>query len=354
MNSDLPTSLVGGRVRPCRLFTDPFSSPVASFGEVSETDSEVIPRAPLKQRGGLKVIRRKYGIHSSVQMRSSLEFEHAPDGGPGEIAIFEVYLVAISSFLGFYPSQLTPSSWKTLISIQVLGELYVLPPPPRDGAPLVEEPSRGTWGSYPFGDNCTSRYVFMKIQEPFHYPTFWRTVDVSRPVSFLGETVAKKMLAIPRRFRGVHFLMSKAVLRQSNIARLHVFTLYDEYQQAGARRRRPFYAPPPRLTRVTPPAARTRPLPSRTVIGDSLLMGVRQRLFTELFLLRNRVRDMAAQRHNAGILKKNSVGVCLVLKDWIITLEGALKYIRGPLQSLESRPVHFSRCLLFLSSLFFE
>ncbi|KAH0879438.1 hypothetical protein HID58_066832 [Brassica napus] len=65
------------------------------------------------------------------------------------------------------------------------------------------------------------------------------------------------MLAIPQCFRGVHFLMSKA---------------------------------------VTPPAARTRPLPSRTVIGDSSLMDVRQRLLTELFLLRNRVRDMAAQR----------------------------------------------------------
>ena len=77
--------------------------------------------------------------------------------------------------------------------------------------------------------------------------------------------------------------------------RLPVSALYDEYQQAGARRRRPFYAHPPRLTRVTPPAARTRPLPSRTVIGDSLLMGIRQRLLTELFLLRNRVRDMAAQ-----------------------------------------------------------
>ena len=104
MKSDLPASLVGGRVRPCRLFADPFSSHVASFGEVSETDSEAIPMAPLKQRGslvlddgpcseiqegGLKVIRRKYGIHSSVQMRSSLEFERAPDGGPGEIAIFE-------------------------------------------------------------------------------------------------------------------------------------------------------------------------------------------------------------------------------------------------------------------------
>ena len=226
MNSDLPVSLVGGRVRPYRLFTDHFSSPVASFGEVSETDSEVIPRVPLKQRGslilddgpcfeiqegGLKVIRRKYGIHSSVQMKSSLEFERAHDGGPGEIAIFEAYLVAgfqgivpslvaeVSSFLGFCPSQLTPSSWKTLMLIQVLGELYGLDTgvhevlysyyfapltimhgfyhlQPCDGDPLVEEPSKGTWGSYPFGDNWTSRYVFMKIQEVFHYPTFWRTV----------------------------------------------------------------------------------------------------------------------------------------------------------------------------------
>ncbi|KAF2555673.1 hypothetical protein F2Q68_00015458 [Brassica cretica] len=369
MNSDLPLSLVGGRVRPCCLFTDPFSSPVASFGEVSETDSEVIPRAHLKQRGslvlddgprseiqegGVKVMRRKYGIHSSVQMRSSLEFERAHDGGPGEIAIFEAYLVAgfwgivpslvaeVSSFLGFCPSQLTPSSWKTLMSIQVLGKLYgldtgvheflysyyfspltIMPGfyhlQPRDGAPLVEEPSRGTWGSYPFGV-WTSRSVFMKIQEPFHYPTFWRTVDVSRPVSFLGEAVAKKMLAIPRCFRGVHFLMSKAVLCHSclwgNIARLPVFVLYDEYQLAGARRRRPFYAPTPRLTRVTPPAARTRPLPSRTVIGDSLLMDVRQRLLTELFLLRNRVRDMAAQR-DLLIWQVRASARWELMKEWL-------------------------------------
>ncbi|KAH0910852.1 hypothetical protein HID58_034173 [Brassica napus] len=108
------------------------------------------------------------------------------------------------------------------------------------------------------------------------------------------------MLAIPRRFRGVHFQMSKEVMRHSriwgNIARLHASILYDEYQQDGTRRRRPFYAPPPRLTRATPPAARIRPLPSRTAIEDAPLMGVRQRLLTELFLLRNRVRDMAAQR----------------------------------------------------------
>ncbi|CAG7863768.1 unnamed protein product, partial [Brassica rapa] len=230
MNSDLPASLVGGRIRPCRLFADPLSSPIASFGTASETGSEAIAMAPLKQRkrftlddgprseireGDLKAIRKKYGIHSSVHMRSHSEFERAPDGGPGEIAIYEAYLVAgfrrifpslvaeVSSFFGFCPSQLTPLSWKILMSIQVLGELHGLETgihevlysyrfapwrivpgfyhlQPRDGAPLVEEPR-----------------------------------NVSRPVSFLGEVVAKKMLMIPRRFRGVHVLMSKEVMRHS-------------------------------------------------------------------------------------------------------------------------------------------
>ncbi|KAF2562728.1 hypothetical protein F2Q70_00017764 [Brassica cretica] len=329
MNSDFPASLVGGRVRPCRLFADPSSSLVASSGEVSETDNEAIPMAPSKrhgslvlddgprseiQEGGLKVIQRKYRIHSSVQMRSSLEFERAPDGGPGKIAIFEAYLIAsfrgvvpslvaeVSSLLGFCPSQLTHLSWKTLMSIQVLGELYgldtgvhevlysyyfapltIMPGfyhlQPRDGAPLVEEPSRGIRGNYPFGENWTSRYVFMKIQEPFHYPTFLRTVDVSRLVSFLGEAVAKKMLAIPRRFRGVHFLMSKEVLRHSrlwdNLLLLGPSLVESRLGRAGMRRKRPFYAPPPCLTRATLPAVRTRPLPSRTATGDAPLMGVR-------------------------------------------------------------------------------
>ena len=184
---------------------------------LKQRDSLVLDDGPRSeiQEGGLKVIWRKYGIHFSVQVRSSLEFERAPDGGPGEIAIFEAYLIAgfrgvvpslvaeVSSLLGFCPSQFTPLSWKTLMSIQVFGELYgldtglhevlysycfapltIMPGfyhlQPRDGAPLVEEPSRGTRGNYPFGYNWTSRYVFMKIQEPFHYPTFWRTVGKSR------------------------------------------------------------------------------------------------------------------------------------------------------------------------------
>uniref|UniRef100_A0A0D3DS05 Uncharacterized protein n=1 Tax=Brassica oleracea var. oleracea TaxID=109376 RepID=A0A0D3DS05_BRAOL len=151
MNFDLPSlpaSLVGGRVRPRRLFAYPFSSPATSHGEVPEADNEVILMAPLKQRCSyvlddgpcseiqeedLIAIQRKYAIHSSVQMRSPSAFERTADRGPNEMAVFEAYLVAgfrgiipslvaeISSFFGFCPSQLTPLSLRTLISIQVLG-----------------------------------------------------------------------------------------------------------------------------------------------------------------------------------------------------------------------------------------
>ncbi|KAF2614695.1 hypothetical protein F2Q70_00011743 [Brassica cretica] len=51
MNPELhsfPSSLVGGHPRPRRLFTDPFSSPVPSWGDVPEADSEAVPMAPLE------------------------------------------------------------------------------------------------------------------------------------------------------------------------------------------------------------------------------------------------------------------------------------------------------------------
>ncbi|WZZ27573.1 hypothetical protein YC2023_010974 [Brassica napus] len=49
MNPELlvfPSSLVGGRPRPRRLLTDPFSSPIPSWGDVPEADSEAVPMAP--------------------------------------------------------------------------------------------------------------------------------------------------------------------------------------------------------------------------------------------------------------------------------------------------------------------
>lgn len=128
-------------------------------------------------------IRRKYTIPPPVGIKSPSEFECAPDGGAGEVAIYEAYLKAgvrsgvpslvaeISSYFGLCPSQLTPLAWRTLMAIQVLGELhgfcigvhevlysYCFAPleskpgfyylRSRDGAPLVLEPSRGAGGDY--------------------------------------------------------------------------------------------------------------------------------------------------------------------------------------------------------------
>ena len=72
-------------------------------------------------------------------MRSPSEFKGAPDGGASEVPIYEAYLEAgfqgvipsligeLSSFFGFCPSQLTPLTWRTLIAIQVVGELHGFP-----------------------------------------------------------------------------------------------------------------------------------------------------------------------------------------------------------------------------------
>ncbi|KAL0742418.1 hypothetical protein Bca4012_083931 [Brassica carinata] len=124
----------------------------------------------------------------------------------------------------------------------------------RDGAPLVEEPSRGLRGNYPFGDDWDKQYVFARIPGLLSYPMFWRTVDVSRPVSFNGEAVVKLAMEILRRFRGVAFPMSKEALCHSriwgNVMRLSMSGAYDEYQKGKTRKRRPFYVPPARLAKT--------------------------------------------------------------------------------------------------------
>uniref|UniRef100_A0A0D2ZQE7 Uncharacterized protein n=1 Tax=Brassica oleracea var. oleracea TaxID=109376 RepID=A0A0D2ZQE7_BRAOL len=232
------------------------------------------PRSETRE-GDLANIRRKYLIHTSVGMRSPTEFERAPDGGAGECTIYEARSVI---FFGFCPSQLTPLTWRTLMAIKMLGELhgfsigvhdilysyYFAPLANKDGfihlrshdsAPLVEEPSRGVRGNHPFGDGWNSRCVFVKIREPVGYPTSWRTMYVSRPVSFAGEAVAKLIMGIPRRFRWVTFLVSREALRHSrvwgNVTRSPALVVFDEYQKVRARNRRLSCTPPPRLARAS-------------------------------------------------------------------------------------------------------
>ncbi|KAH0904769.1 hypothetical protein HID58_044272, partial [Brassica napus] len=128
---------------------------------------------------------------------------------------------------------------------------------------------------------------------------------VARPVSFLREAVVKQVLAISRHFRRVPFQVSKEVLRHSrlwgNIARLPALVLYDE---------------------ATPSSGWIRPDSVGTPTGGVPLMGIQQRLPTELFLLRNRVRDMAAQRDL--LIRQVRVSARWELeKEW---LEGRTEY----------------------------
>ncbi|KAF3568332.1 hypothetical protein DY000_02015609 [Brassica cretica] len=342
------SSLVGGRSRPRRPFTDPFSSPVPSWGNVPEADSEAVLMAPLRRlrscffddgprseirKGDLASIRRKYLIYPSVGMRSLTEFERAPDGGAGEVTVYEAYLEVgfrgvipslieeVSSFFGFSPSQLTPLTWRTLMAIQVLGELHGFSIGVHeilysyyfaslanndgfyhlrscDGAPLVEEPSRGVRGNHPFGDGWNSRYVLVKIQEPVGYATCvspgflcWRSS---------GETYNGNSLAIP----WVTFLVSREALRHSriwgNMARSPVSVIYDEYQKTKAAGG---------LSSIS--STRAEIMPNRDLLADA-----HQRLTSEVVLLRGQVRDMMACR-DLLIQQVRASAMWELVKEWL-------------------------------------
>ncbi|KAF3580423.1 hypothetical protein DY000_02030819 [Brassica cretica] len=166
-------------------------------------------------------------------MRSPTEFERAPNGGAGEEAIYEAYLEAgfrgaipsligeVSSFFGFSPSPLTPLTWRTLMALQMGSTIFDLVM-----APLWSRNLRG-------------------VSEEIIPLGMVGTVDVSRPVSFAGEAVAKLVVGIPRRFRWVTFLVSREALRHSrvwgNAVRSPVSVIYDEYQKVKTRKRRLSY-----------------------------------------------------------------------------------------------------------------
>ncbi|KAF2558043.1 hypothetical protein F2Q68_00016832 [Brassica cretica] len=136
----------------------------------------------------------------------------------------------------------------------------------------------------------------------------------------LQVVMVKFVLGVPQRFRWVNFVMSKEALRHSrNVARLPVSIIYDEYQKAKTRKRRPFYTPPPRLVRAAssvsgpsfvPPAGSEVP-PAR--ISP---MAVHQRLLTELFFLRNQVQGMAFHR-DQSVLRTRATARWELMKEWL-------------------------------------
>ncbi|KAL0899142.1 hypothetical protein Bca101_083103 [Brassica carinata] len=153
---------------------------------------------------------------------------------------YRTHIEEVSSYFAFSPSQLTPSTWRTLIAIQVLGELQGIPfgisevlysysfVPlkdkkgfykiwSRDGEPLVNEPPRGVRGRFPHDDLWNRRYMFMKVNGATGYTLFWRSIDVASPVSFARAASAKLAMEIPKRFRWIPFLVNQATLSHSRV-----------------------------------------------------------------------------------------------------------------------------------------
>ncbi|KAL0854052.1 LOW QUALITY PROTEIN: hypothetical protein Bca101_059204 [Brassica carinata] len=358
-----------------------------SPGATLEASSEAVPRAPLRRQcfrlsdeedddgprsevgeGDLVEIRRRYLIPESVEFRCAGEFERAPDGGTDEVAIFEAYIEAgfrggipsliaeVSSYFAFSPSQLTPSTWHTLIAIQVLGELHGIPfgrhpfdeqervlrylvP---DGESLVNEPLRGIRGGFPFGDLWNRRYVFMKVNGTPGYLLFWRSVEVARPLPFASEALVKLAMEIPRRFQWVPFFVSRADLRHSRIwgeifscfliaadscltlllfvltlggiPRVPISSIYDDYHKTRSWKRQPYFPPsgfvgPPS---VTPSMSF---VPERS--GGDRPIGLRRRVpqHEEVLFLRAQLRDVVS--HQIMVVKwDRAFARWELMKEW--------------------------------------
>ncbi|WZY77808.1 hypothetical protein YC2023_024192 [Brassica napus] len=253
-----------GRVRPRRLFADTFSSPATSDGEVPEADNEAILMVPLKQRCSyvlddgpcseiqkedLMAIRMKYAIHSLVQIRCPSAFERGADGGPNE-----------------WPSL------RTLMSIQVIGELYGL-------SIGIHE----VLYSYCFAPDSI---IFNPVMAPL-WSRSLREVPGVATLSGITGTADTRLL----RFRNPSFLLRSGVPSSGVLP-------WGSSGETGAS---DFWAFPISSTSINRlgaalPTARIRPDSVGTPTGGIPLMGIQQRLLAELFLLCNRVRDMAAKR----------------------------------------------------------
>ncbi|KAF3501843.1 hypothetical protein F2Q69_00042853 [Brassica cretica] len=229
-------------------------------------------------------------------MRSPTEFERAPDGGAGEVTVYEAYLEVgfrgvipslieeVSSFFGFSPSQLTPLTWRTLMSIQVHGELHGFSIKPV----RVRE------------DSGASGLPYVLVHCGCVSPGFlcWRssgkTYNCNSPAIPLGD------------FSG-------------NVARSPVSVIYDEYQKVKAHKWCLSYTPQPRLvTAALSVGGLSSILSTSTEIMPNwdLLADAHQRLTSEVFLLRGQVRDMMACR-DLLIQQVRASARWELMKEWL-------------------------------------
>ena len=108
------------------------------------------------------------------------------------------------------------------------------------------------------------------------------------------------------------------ILSPGNVARLPVSVVYDEYQEAKARKRRLSYSPP-RLARATLSANGMSSISSTNVEispNRDLLVDAHRRLTGEGFLLRSQVQDMMACR-DLLVQQVKASAIWEPMKEWL-------------------------------------
>ena len=101
--------------------------------------------------------------------------------------------------------------------------------------------------------------------------------------------------------------------------RLPVSVVYDEYQKAKARKRRPSYTPPPRLARAALSANGPSSTSSTSVeVGPDSdpLVDAHRRLIGEVFLLRGQMQDMVARR-DLLVQQVKALARWGLMKEWL-------------------------------------
>ncbi|KAF3556062.1 hypothetical protein F2Q69_00013132 [Brassica cretica] len=160
--------------------------------------------------------------------------------------------------------------------------------------------------------------MFMKTSRASGYPLFWRSMDVSCPLSFVGEELVKLALEIPRRFRWVGFLLSLEALRHSCIwgstLGRSLSAIYDNYHKAKTWKNYLPFEPNSSSPSMAPSEGSSTGAPSE--IFCRLSTGDLWRLNDEIFSLRTGVQDLIIQRELA-VQRTRVSARWELMKEWL-------------------------------------
>ncbi|KAH0898871.1 LOW QUALITY PROTEIN: hypothetical protein HID58_048439 [Brassica napus] len=250
------SSSIGSRVRSSKvkdavapLMEDPKAIVALNVLPVAE-GNRYPPIGPLLVIGVEEVAdwRMKYNLPADVIIRVPGSQNKVSDFCVNEILVYEGYfesgfrdrvpsLVAkISETLEIFPGQLNPPVWRTLITLQNLGDLQGLVIGVAKEPPVREVPKRERKSLPVFAGNWTEKFAFMRL--PGFLP-IWQLegrlavgVTMAKKVLIVscfldahlprvdcssGRETIERVLRLPIERRQIRFLVSKAALKRCSI-----------------------------------------------------------------------------------------------------------------------------------------